>query len=203
MSSAELVMAGVVLHSAPFIIKKLSQVFGKDQKRSIVERKKICIVSHRKAGKTSLVNSLDSNKYVIIDLDDLSSYVECDEVRKLQELKDTNKSLYDLLYKDIVKASLTKVKKQLGSKRLLCFCSDYELASYLFKESSVYCAIASNSFRNTIREGCESEQEKRAFNSSVEDLLQHLHKNKPLIVYNSYTELQGSICRLLNISNKI
>jgi hypothetical protein len=203
MSSAELVLAGVVLHSTPFVVKKISQLFGRDTKRSILERKKICIVSHTKSGKTTLVNNLDSNKYVVLDLDDLSSYVESDEVQKLQDLKQHNKSLYDLLYKDVVKGALTKVKKQLGKKKLLCFCSSYELASYLFKESSVYCAIASQSFRNVIRDGLNTEKDRKDFNQSVEDLLQHLHKNRPIIVFNSYTELQCSVSKLLNINSKI
>jgi energy-coupling factor transporter ATP-binding protein EcfA2 len=203
MTSAELLTIGLVAHSTPFIFKKISQYLGKDTKRSITEKRKICIVSHTKSGKTTLVNNLDSNKYVLIDLDDLSSYVECDEVKKLEDLKQHNKSLYDLLYKDVVKGALAKVKKQLGKKKLLCFCSSYELASYLFKESSVYCAIASQSFRNVIRDGLNTEKDRKDFNQSVEDLLQHLHKNRPIIVFNSYTELQGSVSKLLNINSKI
>jgi hypothetical protein len=77
------------------------------------------------------------------------------------------------------------------------------LASYLFKASSVYVGIPSKSFRVKIRQGLNTEKDRDVFNSSVEEILQHIHKNRPVLVFNSYEELNKQVIELLGIQNKI
>jgi hypothetical protein len=197
--------AGAVVKTAPVVLKFLSKHFGADKYRGLREKSKVCFVMPSKSGKSYLVNHLDDTTYLSLDLDDLSSFVSKEEVDKLEELKKNNLSLYSLLYKDVVKNSLKEVKKQVlaSGKKLLCVCSNYSLATYLFKPTSVYVALPSRSFRDSIRQGLNDEKQKKVFSDSVEDILQHLHKNKPVLVFNSYSELNNQMIQLLGIQNKI
>lgn len=205
MSLEFMALGAVVVKSGPVLFKFFSKHFGKDKYRGLREKNKICFVMPSKSGKSYLVNHLDNALYLSLDLDDLSSFVKKEEVDRLEELKKSNESLYSLLYRDVVRNSLNEVKKQVkaSNKKLLCVCSNYELATYLFKSTSVYVALPSRSFRQNIREGLNNEKDKKVFNDSVEDILQHLHKNKPVLVFNSYNELNNQMIQLLGIQNKI
>jgi hypothetical protein len=197
--------AGAVVKGGWGLRKVLSKHFGSDAYRTLQEKEKVCFVLPSKSGKSYLVNHLDDTKYLSLDLDDLSSFVKKEEVEKLEELKTSNLSLYNLLYKDVVKNALEDIKKQIkqSKKKLLCVCKSHDLASYLFKASSVYVGIPSKSFRVKIRQGLNTEKDRDVFNSSVEEILQHIHKNRPVLVFNSYEELNKQVIELLGIQNKI
>lgn len=200
----ETLALGLFVHTSPWVIKKFNQLFGDDTRRPIYERKKICLCGHSKSGKTYLSQHLKSDKHLIVDLDDLTSYLEKDDVKKLQELKISNYSLYETLYRETVKNGISKLEKILkqSKKKLIAFCSDYDLAVYVFKSSSVFCMVASEDMRKEIRESLTSEQVV-SFNKSVEGLLMNLHRNRPVIVFSSYQELRSVLCSLLKIQNKI
>ena len=197
-------MEGLVVAStlAPYAYAGCQTLFSRS--RHISQKQKVCIVGGRKSGKTSLSKNIEHPDYLILDLDDLSSYLSKDEVEKLESLKDT--SLYRPLYYEIVKNAYNKIKDiQLKSKgkKLLCFCGDFELARMLFKPESIYICLHSYKFLKSIIDGVNDKEEKESIRRSREILLQHLHKNVPVFIFDSFDHLQKTIEKEFNIQPKI
>lgn len=151
------------------------------------------------SGKSYFINSVNSKKYALLDLEaNIDLHMTADERNLLKNLNSENSSR-NLHYFPIAKRYLDEIKKNHKGKKILVFSSNYELLEYCgIKYILSY--VPSNSLSDNIKLNLD-EQAKMIFDSNRVDLM--LKAGKKLISYNNFDDFNKDIINKFKLQIKL
>lgn len=176
------------------VIGLVKLVFKKSKCPQIVA---VCVP--RFSGKSTFINSVSSNDYLLLDLEANVKLVMTDEEKTQLQSLQGNPS-YDLHYKPIAKKYLDKIREEHKGKSIIVFVSSLELCKYCGIKK-VHTFIPSQSLTEQIK-GQANGENQRAFEACRNQLLCQL-KPKQLNTYDTFLNLAQQLKDKFNLVSKL
>jgi hypothetical protein len=163
----------------------------------------------KKAGKTECVKALDSNTYMLLDLESsLRMSMTNEEISKLAVLYSNGESSsINSFYYPIAKAYVKKIRKDFPKKKLIVFSSDPCLLKYCGIKNIVYMS-PSNKLFSTILTSAQpanstlsAEEYKRVVSSSRDEIIKL--SGDGLVCYNSFDQLHAYLVSTFGLRPKL
>lgn len=176
------------------ILLGLSKIF-----KSVKCNHLVAVVVPRFGGKSSFIQSVSSNNYLLLDLEENVKMMMSDNERlQLESLQGSNS--FNLHYFPLVNKYLKDIVENHPNKNILVFVSSLDLAKYC-KIKTVNAFVPSSNLCDSIKAGLTGELQK-LFDASKNDLLVRL-KPKQLNVYNSWEQLSELLSDRFGLTSKL
>jgi hypothetical protein len=159
----------------------------------------VAVVVPRFGGKSNFIQSVSSNDYLLLDLEENVKMMMSDnEKAQLESLQGSNS--FNLHYFPLVNKYLKSVIADHPNKNILVFVSSLDLAKYCGIKT-IQAFVPSSSLCDSIK-GSLAGDVQRLFDASKNDLLVKL-KPKQLNVYNSWTQLNELISDKFHLTSRL
>lgn len=188
-------LGSIVLCAVPLIAKYIKR------KRAQKKDKISAVVIPRYCGKSSFINEVSSEKYLLFDLEANVNFKMTDNERNQLESMKANSS-YRLHYYPICKKYFEEVKINHKDKNIIIFCSDVDLVHYC-GINNIHAFVPSSKFCKDVKALMNSDECRSLFESNKLEILTKI-KQKYLHVYDSFSGLHEGIFKLYpNITVKL
>lgn len=156
------------------------------------------VVIPKFSGKTSFINTVNSNELLLLDLEaNVKLTMTADEQAQLDKL--TGQS-FNLHYFPICKAYLNDIIKKNPGKSFVVFVSSIDLAKYC-QIKSIHSFVPCSELSDRIKQNL-GEHMQKAFDNCKNDILVKLKPNQ-LHVFSSWENLAQQLCAKFNLVSKL
>lgn len=161
--------------------------------------KVVAVVVPRFGGKSTFIQSVSSNNYLLLDLEENVKMMMTDsEKSQIESLQGSNS--FNLHYYPLVKKYLKSIVLDHPNKNIVVFVSSLDLAKYC-EIKTINAFVPSSNLCDTIKAGLSGEAQK-LFDTSKNDLLVKL-KPKQLNVYDSWLKLGELLSDKFDLTSKL
>ncbi len=159
----------------------------------------VAVCVPRFSGKSTFINSVSSNEYLLLDLEANVKLVMTDEERNQLQSLQGNPS-YDLHYKPIAKKYLDRIREEHKGKSILIFVSSLELAEYCGIKK-VFTYVPSQTLSDQIKTQLNGENQ-RIFETCKNQLMCQL-KPKQLNTFDTFLNLASQLKDKFKLVSKL